>query len=117
MSFVVQLFLASLGKFHTEADKNYWKVIAELLPNEVPAIENKRGKKDQEKKPPKPGKPTEISRLQQILLKHSAPSHLKLWPPSAPNTDGPEVSDAAVADASEEAATALVVALEAVVAA
>ncbi|KAF8006278.1 hypothetical protein BT93_K0540 [Corymbia citriodora subsp. variegata] len=120
-----KLFVASLEKFHTEADKNYWKAIAELIPNEVPTIE-KRGKKDQEKKPsvvvvrgPKPGKPTELSRMRQILLKlkHSAPSHLKLCPPSAPNTDDAKVSGAMVADAPEKAATASAVAPEAVVAA
>ncbi|KAL3718010.1 hypothetical protein ACJRO7_003188 [Eucalyptus globulus] len=103
----VKLFLASLGKFHTEADKNFWKAIAELLPNEIPTIENKRGKKDQREEAlccrcPKPGKPTEISRMQQILLKHNAPSHLKLCLPSAPNSDGPKVGGAAVVDASEK---------------
>ncbi|KAK3407894.1 hypothetical protein EUGRSUZ_J00233 [Eucalyptus grandis] len=118
-----KLFLASLEKFQAEADKNYWKAIAELIPNEVATIENKRGKKDQGKKPsvvvvrgPKPGKPTELSRMRQILLKlkHSAPSHLKLCPPSAPNTDDPKVSGAVVADAPKKAAVA---APEAVVAA
>lgn len=80
-------------KFHAEADKNYWKAIAELIPNEVPAIEKKRGKKDQDKKPsivviqgPKPGKPTDLSRMRQILLKlkHNTPPHLKPSPPPAP---------------------------------
>lgn len=126
MSWVVQLFSASLEKFHTEADKNYWKAIAELIPNEVPTIENRRGKKDQEKKPsvvvvrgPKPGKPTELSRMRQILLKlkHGAPSHLKLCPPLPPTSDDSKVSGATVADAPEKAATASVVAPEAVAAA
>ncbi|KAF3433461.1 hypothetical protein FNV43_RR24563 [Rhamnella rubrinervis] len=88
-----KLFVANQGKFHAEADKNYWKSIAELIPNEVPAIEKKRGKKDQEKKAsvvvlqgPKPGKPTELSRMRQILvkLKHSTPPHLKHSPPPPP---------------------------------
>lgn len=88
-----QLFLANQEKFHAEADKNYWKAIAELVPYEVPAIEKRRGKKDQEKKPsvvivqgPKPGKPTDLSRMRQIIikLKHSTPPHLKPSPPTAP---------------------------------
>lgn len=89
----MQLFIANQEKFHAEADKNYWKAIAELIPNEVPAIEKKRGKKDQDKKPsivviqgPKPGKPTDLSRMRQILLKlkHNTPPHLKPSPPPAP---------------------------------
>ena len=88
-----QLFLANQEKFHAEADKNYWKTIAELVPNEMPALEKKRGKKDQDKKPsivviqgPKPGKPTDLSRMRQILLKlkHNTPPHLKPSPPPAP---------------------------------
>ena len=84
--------LTNQEKFHKEADKNYWKAIAELIPNEVPSIEKKRGKKDQEKKPsilviqgPKPGKPTDLARMRQILvkLKHTTPAHLKLTPPAA----------------------------------
>ncbi|KAA8539589.1 hypothetical protein F0562_026281 [Nyssa sinensis] len=101
-----KLFLASQEKFHSEADKNYWKAIAELVPNEVPAIEKKRGKKDQEKKPsvivmqgPKPGKPTELSRMRQILLKlkHNTPPHLKPTPPPAPAPTKDAKSPAAAA--------------------
>lgn len=108
----LQLFLASQEKFHAEADKNYWKAIAELIPNEVPAIEKKRGKKDQDKKPsivviqgPKPGKPTDLSRMRQILLKlkHNTPPHLKPSPPApAPAKDaktGNPTSAAAAAPA------------------
>ncbi|KAF5188299.1 Clathrin light chain [Thalictrum thalictroides] len=87
-----KLFVANQAKFHTEAEKNYWKAIAELIPNEVPVIK-RRGKKDQEKKPsivvvqgPKPGKPTDLSRMRHILLKlkHNPPPHMKTAPPPAP---------------------------------
>ncbi|KAK6124406.1 hypothetical protein DH2020_041826 [Rehmannia glutinosa] len=46
-----QSFLANQEKFHKEADKQYWKAIAELIPNEVATIERKGRKKDQDKKP------------------------------------------------------------------
>ncbi|KAK1576849.1 hypothetical protein Q3G72_016950 [Acer saccharum] len=76
------------GEGEEGKSNNYWKAIAELLPNEVPTIEKKKGKKDQEKKPsivviqgPKPGKPTDLSRMQQLLviLKHDAPNHLNCY--------------------------------------
>ncbi|KAK3001063.1 hypothetical protein RJ639_020784 [Escallonia herrerae] len=94
--------LAGHEKFHTEADKNYWKTIAELIPNEVPAIEKKRGKKDQEENPslivnhgPKPGKPTDLSRMRHILLKlkHNTPAHLN--PSPAPTPASTEVANTA----------------------
>ena len=81
--------MANQNKFYDEADKNHRKAIAELLCNGVPTIEKKKGKKDQEKKPsfvviqgPKPGKPTDLSRMRQVLLKlkHDAPNHLKPAP-------------------------------------
>ncbi|KAL9329327.1 hypothetical protein ACSQ67_004330 [Phaseolus vulgaris] len=86
-----KLYLANQEKFHKEADKNYWKAIGEIIPREVPNIEKRRGKKDQDKKPsitvvqgPKPGKPTDLSRLRQILLKlkHTPPPHM--IPPPLP---------------------------------
>lgn len=89
---VYQLFVTNLEKFHAEADKDYWKSIAELLPKEaVPGLEKKKGKKDAVKKPsiitvkgPKPGRPTDLSRMQHLIskLKTDAPSHLKLSSPA-----------------------------------
>lgn len=93
--------MANQEKFHKEADKQYWKAIAELIPNEVPNIEKKRGKKDQDKKPsiivvqgPKPGKPTDLSRMRQILvkLKHTPPPHMKP-PPPPPAKDVKDAKD------------------------
>ncbi|XP_068640618.1 clathrin light chain 2-like [Aristolochia californica] len=96
-----KLYLANQKKFHEEADKHYWKAISELIPNEVPVFEKRRGKKEQEKKPsvvviqgPKPGKPTDLSRLRQILvkLKHNPPPHMKPPPPPAPAKDKEEAA-------------------------
>lgn len=93
------MFLANREKFHAEALNTCWKAIAELIPYEVPAIE-KRGKKNEEKRKPsivviqgpKPGKPTDLSRMRQILvkLKHNPPTHMKpkpAPPPSEPKKD------------------------------
>ncbi|WVZ24602.1 hypothetical protein V8G54_003146 [Vigna mungo] len=96
-----KLYLANQENFHKEADKNYWKAIGEIIPREVPNIEKKRGKKDQDKKPsitvvqgPKPGKPTDLSRLRQILLKlkHTPPPHM-IPPPPAPAKDSKDGKD------------------------
>ncbi|CAL1397943.1 unnamed protein product [Linum trigynum] len=101
-----KISLASQEKFHKEADKQYWKAIAEIIPREVPNIEKKRGKKDQDKKPsitvmqgPKPGKPTDLARMRQILLKlkHTPPPHMIPPPPppaAAPAKDGKKTADA-----------------------
>lgn len=86
-----QVFIANHERFHAEAEQDYWKSIAELIPKEVPKIEKRKGRKEVDKKAPivvvqgpKPGKPTDQSRMRQILLKlkHNTPPHLKHSPPS-----------------------------------
>ncbi|WOK94845.1 clathrin light chain 2-like [Canna indica] len=92
-----KLFVTNQEKFYANADKDYWKAIGELIPREIPNIEKRRGKKEQEKKPsimvvqgPKPGKSTDLSRMRQILikLKHETPPHLKPPAPAPAAKDG-----------------------------
>ncbi|GER46633.1 clathrin light chain protein [Striga asiatica] len=87
-----KVFLTGQEKFHAEVDKDYWKSIADLIPREVATIEKRKGKKEHEKKStiavvqgPKPGKPTDLARMRQILvkLKQNTPPHLKSSPPPA----------------------------------
>lgn len=122
--------MANQEKFHKEADKHYWKAIAELIPREVPNIDKKRSKKDPEKKSsitiiqgPKPGKPTDLSRMRQICLKlkQTPPPHM-MPPPPAPSKDGKDAKEEgkdtkAGKDAKNEKATTPTAAGEAVVAA
>nr|GME01242.1 clathrin light chain 1 [Ipomoea batatas] len=90
-----KLYLANQEKFHKEADKQYWKAIAELVPREVASIEKRGRKKEEEKKPgitvvqgPKPGKPADLSRMRQIFqkLKVKPPPHM-IPPPPPPAKD------------------------------
>lgn len=86
-------------KFHKEADKHYWKAIAEIIPREVPNIEKRRGKKEADNKPsvhviqgPKPGKPTDLSRMRQMILKlkQNPPTHMMPPPPPKEDKDAKE---------------------------
>ncbi|KAJ0245588.1 Clathrin light chain 3 [Hirschfeldia incana] len=87
-----KLYLESQEKFYAEADKNSWKAIAELIPREVPVLE-KKGKKKQASvtviQGPKPGKPTDLARMRQVItrLKHSPPSHMKPKVPTPSEVD------------------------------
>ncbi|KAK3184168.1 hypothetical protein Dsin_031454 [Dipteronia sinensis] len=96
-----KLCLANQEKFHKEADKHFWKAIAELIPHEVANIEKKRGRRDPDQKPsitiiqgPKPGKPTDLTRMRQLFfkLKQKPPAHM-MPPPPAPAKDGKDGKD------------------------
>jgi hypothetical protein len=89
----VQVYLANQENFHKNADKAYWKAVAELLPKELPPSLEPKGRKDKKEKKstfvankgPKPGKLTDLGRMRQVLLKlkHNPPAHM-IPPPSPP---------------------------------
>jgi hypothetical protein len=93
--------LANQEKFHKEADEHYWKAIAEIIPREVPSIDKRRGRKDDEKKPSiaviqgsKPGKPTDLLRMRQLFvkLKQNPPPHM-MPPPTTSAKEGKDAKD------------------------
>jgi hypothetical protein len=114
-SFTCQLFLSNQEKFHKGADQQYWKAISELIPHEIANIEKRTGKKDKDKKPgivvvqgPKPGKPTDMARMRQILLKlkQTPPPHMK--PPTPPAPAGKDGAKAAAVPGKDGAKAAAV---------
>ncbi|KAK6142575.1 hypothetical protein DH2020_022923 [Rehmannia glutinosa] len=90
-----QLYLAQQEKFHKEAHKHSWKAIAEIIPGKF----QRKGERKRKKKrnlsgslfKDRSGKPTDMSRMRQILLK------LKQTPPphdaTPPEKDAKDAKD------------------------
>ncbi|KAL1821672.1 hypothetical protein ACET3Z_016541 [Daucus carota] len=94
-----KIYLANQEKFHKECHQQYWKAIAEIIPREVATVK-RRGKKEDEKKTsivviqgPKPGKPTDVSRMRHLLLKlkQNPPPHM--LPPAKDEKDAKDGKD------------------------
>jgi hypothetical protein len=94
-----KVYLSNQENFHKNADKAYWKAVAELLPKELPPSLEPKGRKNKDKnekkstfvanKGPKPGKPTDLGRMRQVLLKlkHNPPAHMIPPPPPPPKPE------------------------------
>ncbi|KAK1396247.1 Clathrin light chain [Heracleum sosnowskyi] len=100
--------LANQEKFHKEAVQQYWKAIAEIIPREVASVK-RRGKKEEENKTsitvihgPKPGKPTDLSRMKQLILKlkQNPPPHM--LPPVKDDKDTKDGKDSKDANDSKD---------------
>ena len=108
---VVQTYHADQEHFHKTAGKQYWKAVAELVPKELPASLEPKGRQMKEKKEkkstfvalpgPKPGKATDMGRFRQVLLKlkHNPPAHMIPPPPPPPK---PEAKEGAKPEAGKE---------------
>ncbi|GJU80219.1 clathrin light chain 1-like protein, partial [Tanacetum coccineum] len=88
-----------------------WKAIAEMVSSRGANIE-KRGKKDKDQKPsvtviqgPKPGKPTDLSRLRQILVKLKQTPPVHMVPPPPPPAKDAAKDDKKVSKDGKDAAT------------
>ncbi|XP_071738645.1 clathrin light chain 2-like [Rutidosis leptorrhynchoides] len=103
-----KMFLAGLDNFHAQADKSYWNAIAELIPKEIRVLEARGSKKDADKNTSvvviqgsKPGIPTDLSRMREIIvkLKNNTPIDLKHnpQPPVVIADASPAVEPVAVA--------------------
>ncbi|KAL8113000.1 clathrin light chain 1-like [Apium graveolens] len=113
-----KLYVANQEKFHKEADKEYWKTIGDIIPREVPNLEKRRSKKDQDKKPsivvvqgPKPGKPTDLARMRHLLLKlkHTPPPHMIPHQPALAKEEGKDAQNMKAAPAAVAGQTAILV--------
>lgn len=83
-----------------------------MIPREVPNIEKRRSRKDEEKKPsvlviqgPKPGKPTDMSRMRQMIakLKVKPPLHMVPPPPPPEKDDNKDSKDGKTATPKDNA--------------
>ena len=111
---VVQVYLADQENFHKNADKAYWKAVADMVPKELPASLEPKSHQMKEKKEkkstfvalpgPKPGKPTDMGRMRQVLLKlkHTPPAHMIPPPPPPPKPEVKLTPDGAQAEKGEK---------------
>ncbi|XP_024388754.1 clathrin light chain 2 isoform X2 [Physcomitrium patens] len=108
------VYHADQEHFHKTAGKQYWKAVTELVPKELPASLEPKSRQMKEKKEkkstfvalpgPKPGKPTDLGRFRQVLLKlkHNPPAHMIPPPPAAPKPEAKEGEKGAKGEAGKE---------------